>query len=107
MAIASAAGADVPASATKADLERIVADVELDEPEPVEAVSAQLRTVDVGSRGYGALNVRSAPGMGAPVVGTLDDGAEVEVLGTSDDGKWCKLGADGKKWALAEFIRED
>ncbi|GBD08166.1 hypothetical protein HRbin22_00399 [Candidatus Thermoflexus japonica] len=44
------------------------------------------------------LNVRSGPGFSAPIIGRLEAGVEVEVLGQSADGAW---------WAILDPIRRE
>ena len=52
------------------------------------------------------LNVRGGPGVSFAIVGKLDPGDTVQVLGVSDDGSWYQIRAGGiEGWASAEFIR--
>lgn len=44
------------------------------------------------------LNVRSGPGFSAPIIGRLEAGVEVEVLGQSADGAW---------WAILDPVRRE
>jgi hypothetical protein len=54
------------------------------------------------------LNVRSGPSRSAPIVGRLEAGVEVEVIGRSADGAWWAIrdpGGRGRAWIAAAYTR--
>ncbi|NJN82747.1 MAG: SH3 domain-containing protein, partial [Caldilineaceae bacterium] len=53
------------------------------------------------------LNVRAAPVSGAEIVGKLPAGAEVEILGASEDDEWLEVRLEGiveSGWVATEFV---
>jgi len=63
--------------------------------------NASARTVVVATHGS-RLNIRSGPGQGYPVIGSLADGAAVGIAGTPSNG-WTKLSAGG--WVSTDWIQ--
>lgn len=50
----------------------------------------------------GNLNVRSGPGTNSKVVGSLERGSEVKVVGYDESGKWAKVNIDGKEYYVSK-----
>lgn len=52
------------------------------------------------------LNVRSGPSADAQVVATVEQGAQYDVIGRSQDGAWVQIGRDNREvgWVSAEFV---
>ena len=62
------------------------------------------------------VNVRSAPALGAGIVGTLNGGERLQVVARSDDGEWLRVccatsrdgpsegDSDGEAWIAAEYL---
>jgi uncharacterized protein YraI len=68
------------------------------------AIGAVVRVVD------GALNLRAAPGLAAPVVRVLPDGTLLTVLAgptEADNLAWYEVdaGADGTGWSAGDFLQ--
>lgn len=67
--------------------------------------------VQIGIVNGDMVNVRSYPDLASDVVGQAQQGAQLEILATSSDGKWlqvcCPLGTrsgDRQSWIAAEFV---
>lgn len=89
-------GIEVPAKATKAQIQALIeakkADSGASEPENGEKApdsGSKLAVMRVACPGFSGLNVRKAPHMGSPVVKVLENGAEVAV--ESVDGPWARV----------------
>lgn len=68
---------------------------------------AQEATPAQGTVSVVKLNVRNAPSMTGTVVGSLAQNATVTIVGTSDDGEWLKVQADGVAgdgWVFADYV---
>ena len=72
-----------------------------DPPAPTDTPAPEVATITATQ-----LNIRSGPTQNDAVVRLVDQGAQFEVLGRSDDGQWVQLGENGQAvgWAAAEFV---
>lgn len=54
------------------------------------------------------LNVRAGPGTGFAIIGAFNSGAQVDILGRSEDGEWwvvcCVPGSGANGWVSSQFV---
>ena len=74
---------------------------------PPPTPTAVLRSVAVVATGGANLNLRSGPGLDAPIVGSAAPGDRFPILATSPDGAWIQVETEGGEevWVFAELIR--
>jgi len=65
-------------------------------------------TVRVLDTGIGTLNVRSEPGIGSPVLTTVDVGQEFVLIEESEGGSWAHIQVDDEVsgWVSAQYVEE-
>lgn len=75
-------------------------------PQPPPAAPAAQTGKTVAVINTAVLNVRAAPSADAQIVGTVEQGAQYDVIGRTQDSAWIQIGRDGREigWVSAQFV---
>jgi hypothetical protein len=78
-------------------------------PTPTLTPTSLPRSFAVVATNGANLNLRGAPGLDAPIVGSAAPGDRFPILAASDDGAWLQVERAGGEavWVYAELVREE
>jgi uncharacterized protein YgiM (DUF1202 family) len=65
------------------------------------------RPVSINGKVLAKVNLRTGPGEQFELVGTLDEGTQIKILGKTRDSEWLYVDVDGGRWVKRTAIQEE